>query len=51
MEAIEGTARWLDRNVGRGEDLLAQVIGWTGIVAAGLLLPDGRPRRLYGEAG
>jgi hypothetical protein len=44
-------ARWLDRNVARGEDTLAQVAGWCAIVAAGLLLPDGRPRRLYGEAG
>jgi uncharacterized heparinase superfamily protein len=51
MEAVTETARWLDRNVTRAEDVLAQVIGWAGIVAAGLLLPDGRPRRLYGEAG
>ncbi|WP_206242328.1 heparinase II/III family protein [Novosphingobium terrae] len=51
MEVIADTARWLDRNVGRGEDLLAQVTGWCAIVAAGLLLPDGRPRRLYGESG
>jgi len=27
------------------------VAGWCGIVAAGLLLPDGKPRRLFGEAG
>ncbi|MDE2302808.1 MAG: heparinase II/III family protein [Sphingomonadales bacterium] len=45
------TARWLDRNVARGEDALARVAGWSAITAAGLLLPDGRPRRLYGEAG
>jgi len=51
LGAANDTARWLDRNVGRGEDLLAQVAGWCAIVAAGLLLPDGRPRRLYGEAG
>ncbi|MCT2398579.1 heparinase II/III family protein [Novosphingobium sp. HK4-1] len=48
---IGETARWLDRHVTRGEDRLAEVAGWCGIVAAGLLLPDGRPRRLYGEAG
>ncbi|MDE2404325.1 MAG: heparinase II/III family protein [Sphingomonadales bacterium] len=48
---LSETARWLDRNVPRAEDKLAQVAGWTAIVAAGLLLPDGRPRRLYGEAG
>jgi uncharacterized heparinase superfamily protein len=51
LGSLEAQGRWLDRNVGRGEDLLAQVAGWCGIVAAGLLLPDGKARRLYGEAG
>lgn len=48
---IAETAHWLDRHVTRAEDGLAEVAGWCGIIAAGLLLPDGRPRRLYGEAG
>ena len=51
LDAMADTARWLDKQVARGEDTLAQVAGWCAIVAAGLLLPDGRPRRLYGEAG
>lgn len=51
LQAIETTARWLDRQVASGDERLAQVTGWTGIVAAGLLLPDGKPRRLHGEAG
>jgi len=51
LAAMADHARWLDSNVGRGEDLLAQLAGWCGIVAAGLLLPDGKARRLYGEAG
>ncbi len=51
LASITTTARWLDRNAARGEDGLARVAGWTAIVAAGLLLPDGKPRRLYGEAG
>ncbi len=51
LGAINDTARWLDRNVGRAEDRLAEVAGWCGIVAAGLLLPEGRARRLFGEAG
>ncbi len=51
LSAIGMTARWLDRNVGKGQDRLGEVAGWCGIVAAGLLLPDGKPRRLYGEAG
>lgn len=48
---VSATARWLDRHVTHAEDGLAEVAGWVGIIAAGLLLPDGRPRRLYGEAG
>ncbi|MBA4162206.1 MAG: heparinase [Novosphingobium sp.] len=51
LAALSDTARWLDKNVGRAEDLLGEVAGWCGIVAAGLLLPDGKPRRLFGEAG
>ena len=48
---IAATARRLDRRVHNAEDGLAAVAGWCAIIAAGLLLPDGRPRRLYGEAG
>lgn len=51
LEAMSTTARWLDRNVSRAEDLLAELAGWCGIVAAGLLLPEGKPRRLFGESG
>jgi uncharacterized heparinase superfamily protein len=57
LAAVADTARWLDRHVGRtlggseGEDRLAEVTGWAAVVAAGLLLSDGKPRRLYGEAG
>jgi uncharacterized heparinase superfamily protein len=51
LTALAESARWLDRNVGKADDRLAELAGWCGIVAAGLLLPDGKPRRLYGEAG
>ena len=51
LRAMNEAARWLDRNVGHAEDGLAEVAGWCGIVAAGLLLPEGKPRRLFGEAG
>ena len=51
LEAMEATARYLDRQVASAEDGLGQVAGWCAIVAAGLLLPDGRPRRLFAEAG
>src|SRR6185369_15984943 len=51
LGAMAAHARWLDRQVGRAEDLTAALAGWSAIVAAGLLLPDGKARRLYGEAG
>ncbi len=51
LRAIEQTARWLDRHVGKEQDRLAAMTGWAAIVAAGLLLPDGRPRRIFGETG
>ena len=51
LRAMAETARWLDKNVTRAPDRLGEVAGWCAIVAAGLLLPEGKPRRLYGEAG
>ena len=51
LSAIEQTARWLDRNAGRSNDRLGEVAGWAAITAAGLLTPQGKARRLYGEAG
>lgn len=51
LRAIEQTARWLDRNVGREQERLAAFTGWCAITAAGLLLPDGKPRRIFGESG
>ncbi len=51
LAAFEDTARWLDRNHGKAEDKADALAGWCAIVAAGLLLPEGKPRRLFGEAG
>ncbi|GAA4047887.1 heparinase II/III family protein [Parerythrobacter jejuensis] len=51
LAAMEETARWLDRNVSKAQDRMGEVTGWTAIVAAGLLLSDGKPRRLFGESG
>ena len=51
FDAMAAHARWLDKHVGRAEDRLAEVAGWCGIVAAGLLLPQGKPRRMFGESG
>src|SRR5690606_377724 len=44
-------ARWLDRNAAKADDRLEKVAAWSAVVAAGLLLTDGKPRRLHGEAG
>ncbi|MFM7348957.1 MAG: heparinase II/III family protein [Erythrobacter sp.] len=51
LTAIGETAGWLDKRAPRESAGLGQVAAWAGIVAAGLLLPHGKPRRLYGEAG
>jgi uncharacterized heparinase superfamily protein len=51
LDAASETARWLDRSVASAEDRLGEVAGWCAITAAGLLLPEGKPRRLFGEAG
>lgn len=51
LTTFDETARWLDRHVGRADDKLSEVAGWAAITAAGLLLAEGRARRLYGEGG
>jgi uncharacterized heparinase superfamily protein len=51
LAAIAETAAWLDRKAVREPSGFGQVAGWAGVVAAGLLLPNGKPRRLHGEAG
>ena len=51
LTTMEDTARWLDRNVTRAPERMAEIAGWCAITAAGLLLSDGKPRRLFGEAG
>ncbi|MFN4239120.1 MAG: heparinase II/III family protein [Erythrobacter cryptus] len=51
LAAIAATATWLDKRAPREGAGLGAVAAWAGVVAAGLLLPQGRPRRLYGEAG
>ena len=51
LDAADATACWLDRHVTRADDRLGEVAGWCALVAAGLLLPEGKPRRLFAEAG
>ncbi|MEM6585405.1 MAG: heparinase II/III family protein [Pseudomonadota bacterium] len=50
LDAISQTATWLDRKALKSGAGLGQMIGWAAVTAAGLLLPEGKPRRLYGQA-
>lgn len=51
LAAIAETAGWLDKRAPREGAGFGQVAAFAGVVAAGLLLPHGKPRRLFGEAG
>lgn len=51
LNHIARTARHLDRSVPRGGNCYARVTGWSGVVAASLLLPEGNARRVVGGAG
>lgn len=51
LRHVVASARWLDRKAGRTPDRFASVAAWCAVTAAGLLLPNGKPRRLHGEAG
>jgi uncharacterized heparinase superfamily protein len=44
-------ARHLDRSAPKASSLYGQLTGWAGVVAASLLLPEGKARRIVGEAG
>ncbi|MDJ0979592.1 MAG: heparinase II/III family protein [Erythrobacter sp.] len=50
LDSVVETAGWLDRKVLKTGAGLGQMIGWAAVTAAGLLLPEGKPRRLYGQA-
>ncbi len=45
------TARHLDRSAPRGGIRFQRLCGWVGVVAASLLLPEGKARRIVGENG
>ena len=51
LNCIARTARHLDRSADKAPIGLPRVVAWAGIIAAGLLLPGGEPRRAFGEAG
>mgnify|MGYP003633929378 CR=1 FL=1 len=51
LNCIARTARHLDRGADKAPVGIPRLVAWGGIVAAGLLLPAGEPRRIFGEAG
>ncbi len=44
-------ARHLDQTAPRAQSYFAKSVGWAGVVAASLLLPEGKARRAVGENG
>lgn len=44
-------ARHLDQSAPRSQSHFAKSVGWAGVVAASLLLPEGKIRRVVGEDG
>lgn len=51
LNGLARTARHLDRGAERAPPGAPRIAAWAGVVAAGLLIPGGEPRRLFGEAG
>ncbi len=51
LNALARGARHLDRVADRAPPGVERVVAWCGVVAAGLLMPGGEPRRGFGEAG
>ena len=51
LNTLARGARHLDRGADRAPVGLARIAAWSGVVAAGLLIPGGDPRRAFGEAG
>ncbi len=51
LNNIARTARHLDRTADKATSSLGRLVSWSGVVAGSLLIPDGRVRRIVGEAG
>lgn len=51
LNGLARQARHLDRCADKAPRGLQRVIAWTGVIAAGLLIPGGEGRRLHGEDG
>ncbi|WP_294060350.1 heparinase II/III family protein [Sphingomonas sp.] len=51
LHALARGARHLDRAADRAQAGSARIAAWCGLLAAGLVMPGGDPRRAFGEAG
>jgi uncharacterized heparinase superfamily protein len=51
LNTLARGARHLDRAVDRAPDGVGRIAAWSGLIAAGLLIPGGAPRRTYAESG
>ncbi|UVO55047.1 heparinase II/III family protein [Sphingomonas sp. SUN039] len=51
LNTLARGARHLDRGADRAPAGIARIAAWSGVVAAGLLIPGGDPRRAFGETG
>ncbi len=51
LSNLARTARHLDSTADRATSSLGRLVAWGGVVAASLLLPEGKARRIVGEAG
>lgn len=51
LNTLARGARHLDRSADRVPAGVARIAAWCGVLAAGLMIPGGDPRRAFGEAG
>jgi len=51
LNTLARGARHLDRGADKAPPGAQRIAAWCGVVAAGLLIPGGEPRRAFGEAG
>ncbi|GAO40278.1 hypothetical protein SCH01S_45_01220 [Sphingomonas changbaiensis NBRC 104936] len=51
LNTLARGARHLDRAADKAPEGLGRVAAWAGLIAAGLLIPGGDPRRVFAEAG
>ena len=51
LNSIARNARHLDRAAQRAPEGRHRLVAWAGLVAAALLIPDGKARKVVGEAG